>query len=156
MDLMDQFLRERGKGNVDSFRSMVADLAAQVTAVPRERGAYGLIHGDLHNRNFRVTESGALTLFDFDHGGYGWRAYDLATCRGPLSDEAWCAFLDGYQSVRSLSDAELEIIPTFQKIRPIWDLGDVLAMRSAWGPGDEFGDRFADDILVTLARVSGT
>lgn len=154
--LIDQFLRarrKRRKRNLAAFRPFVEDLAAQVCALPREGGPYGLIHGDLHHDNFRFTDLGQLTLFDFDQAGYGWRAYDLATCQGSLRDAAWEAFLAGYQSVRRLSAAELESIPTFRKIRSIWYLGHVLAMRWARGNAELYDDCFADEILDSFEHL---
>jgi Ser/Thr protein kinase RdoA (MazF antagonist) len=37
---------------------------------------FPIIHGDLHGGNGHFAGPRQLTLFDFDHGGYGWRAYD--------------------------------------------------------------------------------
>ena len=39
------------------------------------------------------------------------------------------------------------------RIRPIWDKGDILAMRAAWGDYHEFGDDFADRLIIMLGRV---
>jgi len=40
---------------------------------------FGVCHGDLHSQNVHFDEDDNITLFDFDHYGYSWRAYDLAT-----------------------------------------------------------------------------
>ena len=118
MRLISEFLREQGKGDAGPFVQCVAELERQVDRLPTIPEAYGLIHGDLHHGNFHVDKQGNPTFFDFDHGGYGWRAYDLAlTCRCGLSDESESAFLEGYEkSLRPLSAVERECIPVFEKI----------------------------------------
>jgi Ser/Thr protein kinase RdoA (MazF antagonist) len=133
MRLMDAVLRDQGRGDIDAYRRFADRLAQRVRELPTTGDSYGIIHGDLHRRNCHWADGDRVTLFDFDHGGYGWRAYDLAVCSAGLSDEARAAFLDGYRRLRQPSDAELAIIPTFQQIRPIWDYGDILAMATAWG-----------------------
>jgi Ser/Thr protein kinase RdoA (MazF antagonist) len=155
MQLIDQFLHERGKSSTDAYQSFVDDLKKKICALPTKGDAYGLIHGDLHGGNFFFTEEDEPILFDFDHGGYGWRAYDLAACKGSLTADGWSAYLESYQQIRPLSEAELESIPAFRKIRPIWDKGDILAMRTAWGDDREFGDDFADRIVTMFGRLCG-
>jgi hypothetical protein len=39
MHLIDQFLRERGKGNTDAYQSFVDDLKEKVRALPTEGDA---------------------------------------------------------------------------------------------------------------------
>jgi Ser/Thr protein kinase RdoA (MazF antagonist) len=155
MEQITAFLHEHGKEDDPRvYLPHVQELQEEAEALlPRETGAYGIIHGDLHGGNVHWTQDGKPTLFDFDHGGYGWRAYDLATCKGSLSEAAWDACLEGYRSVRALTEAEVAAIPLLRKLRPIWDQGDVLGMRPAWA--EEFDAEFADNILKTLARVFG-
>lgn len=133
MALIAPLLRSRGCSDADRYQRYADALAEQIRALPTTGDEYGLIHGDLHKGNFFLDARDRPTLFDFDHCGYGWRAYDLAVCKGCLSDEAWEAFLAAYQALRPLSEAELQMIPVFRKIRPIWDKGDILAMNAAWG-----------------------
>lgn len=153
MRLMAEFLDAHGKGDIRRFEPRVAELERQVQHLPRAPEVYGLIHGDLHPRNFYLDTPGNPTFFDFDHGGYGWRAYDVATCMGGLSMETGSAFLDGYAAVRPLSEEERAAIPVFQQIRPLWDIGDVLAMRTAWGDSKKFGPEYADTILQTFEQI---
>jgi Ser/Thr protein kinase RdoA (MazF antagonist) len=153
MQLIDEFLRERGKGNTDAYQSVVNCLREKIRALPTAGNAYGIIHGDLHCGNFFFAGEDEPILFDFDHGGYGWRVYDLAACQSSLTADGWTACLEGYHQIRPLSEAELESIPIFRKIRPIWDKGDILAMRVAWGDEQEFGDEFADRLITMFERL---
>ena len=152
-ELLDAFLRERGRAGVDRFRAPAAALRERVLALPRGAGRYGVIHGDPHRGNAAVSEAGAVTLFDFDHGGFGWRAYDLAVCWGSLPEPVRGACLEGYAAVRALSEEERALLPTFRTLNAIWDLGDVLAMRAAWGGDEEFGDEFAGSAEARLRRL---
>jgi Ser/Thr protein kinase RdoA (MazF antagonist) len=34
--------------------------------------SFGFIQGDIHSGNFKI-EKNQITLFDFDHSGFGWR-----------------------------------------------------------------------------------
>jgi Ser/Thr protein kinase RdoA (MazF antagonist) len=116
---------------------------------------WGIIHGDLHGGNCHFDAAGGVTLFDFDICGYGWRAYDLAAFTlftRRASENVRTAFLDGYQSVRPLSEAEHQAIPTLIKARAIWDTGDFLGMADIWGDGFMTEQR-AKTLLKDLADL---
>lgn len=99
------------------------DLQSQVSVLD-----WGVCHGDLHGHNVHTDALGQLVLFDFDCGGPGWRAYDLAVYRWAVdlhakSREPWDAFLAGYSGERTVSPIDLSVIPSFVAIRTIWLLG---------------------------------
>ncbi|TCZ78269.1 hypothetical protein E0485_09120 [Paenibacillus albiflavus] len=52
-------------------------LEKKINALPRERGAYGLCHRDLHHGNFHV-HNGQMVAFDFDDCGYDYFVQDFA------------------------------------------------------------------------------
>ena len=75
--------------------------------------AWGVIGGDFHIKNFFYNNNNEITLFDFDHCGYGWRAYDLAIFKwslfvsfnkgGKVKNDfhfLWKSFLAGYETYR--------------------------------------------------------
>jgi Ser/Thr protein kinase RdoA (MazF antagonist) len=97
--------------------------------------AFGLIHGDLHLGNVHVADGDRITIFDFDHCGFGARAYDLAPLRMSLDTTHWDAVLDGYRSVTPLP-VGLEHLDELVHARILWDVGDMIAMREAWGADD--------------------
>ena len=117
------------------IESLVAELALLLESLPKDSSDYGLIHADFHLGNMHFTDDGRLTIFDFDHGAHGWRAYDFAPLRMSLSDENWSAALDAYASCRQLPIG-IEHIADLVKIRTLWDLGDILAMEGVWGNDD--------------------
>ncbi|UVI29187.1 phosphotransferase enzyme family protein [Paenibacillus spongiae] len=101
----------------------------------------GMCHGDLHGWNVHF-HNDSLTHFDFDCGGFGWRAYDLAVflwarVRGRGKDafhnEMWDAFLASYQQHKALSKHDLEAIPAFIAIREIWLMGLHTGNAQVWG-----------------------
>lgn len=110
-------------------------------------GAYGIIHADLHRGNTHIDGDGRLVTFDFDHCGFGLRAYDLVTLyRGPDSPaadrERWAAVLGGYQQVRPLSESEVAGFPVLAACRAMWDIGDWL------GATDRNGDAWVTDAVI--------
>lgn len=100
----------------------------------------GVCHGDFHGGNCHVSDDKALTFFDFDCCGRGWRAFDIATFRwgaklNGADEKIWSAFLEGYTARRALSEVDREAVPLFVLIRHIWLLGLHTANASDWGAG---------------------
>lgn len=113
-------------------RKRFHDLITQVRTLPKDRDAYGLIHGDFNDGNFTVDYSnGNITVFDFDDAAYFWFAYELAcawesgigrTMFKPLAerrvfmDAYFDKIMEGYARWNTLSDAWLERVPLFLKL----------------------------------------
>ncbi|HLK57338.1 MAG TPA: phosphotransferase [Chthonomonadaceae bacterium] len=148
------FRRHGRESDLDFLMPFLEAWQEPVRRLPVTPPAYGFIHGDPHNGNIRFTDDNCLTFFDFDHGGYGWRSYDLSVCKLGWPEEVWNAMLASYQAVRPLSPQELEAIPAFRKIRPIWDHGDILAIIPALGkpPPD---NAYCDSLLEGFRRLAG-
>jgi Ser/Thr protein kinase RdoA (MazF antagonist) len=82
---------------------------------------YGLIHGDLRGANL-LTEGEDLKIIDFDDCGYGWFVQDLAASFSFLETERQVpdlirAWLRGYRKQGILTQADIEMIPTFIMMR---------------------------------------
>jgi Ser/Thr protein kinase RdoA (MazF antagonist) len=100
-------------------------------------------HGDCHGLNARIATSGPSTgqaiLFDFDDGGHGYVAYDLAVhlwaqvSFGRRRHAMWHAFDEGYRSVRSVTPADEAAVPIFVAIRHIWLMGEYATKVDEWG-----------------------
>ncbi|HEX5323573.1 MAG TPA: phosphotransferase [Capsulimonadaceae bacterium] len=154
LQLMDDFLKNQRRAGVGGYRAAIALQESLISVLGQELPAYGPIHGDLHRGNV-LADGNGMTLIDFDHGGYGWRAYDIASCTGGMPEEAWSAFIESYEKLRPLEPSEHSAIEAFRLVRPIWDMGDVLAMREAWSNHSDFGPEFADRIEEMLKRQFG-
>lgn len=80
---------------------------------------WGLIHGDPQVLNCHFAGDGTVNFFDFDHCGFGWRAYDVAYCLRHTNaagdrrgGEIRSAVIDGYESVRPMGRAEHQMLST--------------------------------------------
>lgn len=104
---------------------LVEQLFQSISTIEITKGGVGIIAGDVHGYNQHFTADNQLTLFDFEFCAKGYRLYDIATfkwSRG-ADPELWQAFLEGYQSVRTLTEAEIEGIAIFVKARNLWWMG---------------------------------
>lgn len=54
------------------------DLKGHLASLRDTADNFGLIHGDINVGNFKVDESGEITLFDFDECQYSWYTEDIA------------------------------------------------------------------------------
>ena len=93
--------------------------------IPREPGMFGICIGDVNPTNFHITSDRAITLFDFDQCGFGFRAFEIAKFASSLRSHSMkralvCAFLNGYQERRVLSRVEREAIPYFEMVAHLW------------------------------------
>ena len=125
----------------ESLVGLASDLAAAVAAVTGLARTW--CHGDCHGGNARIaTEglfSGQAVFFDFDDGGPGYLAYDLAVYLWAQVSfkrrgfALWQAFIEGYRSVRSIPAIDYEATHVFVPIRHIWLMGQWASRTSEWG-----------------------
>ncbi len=126
-------------------RQLPALAARLAQAVDRIDGDLTRIacHGDCHGLNARIATAGPLAghavFFDFDDGGFGYLAYDLAVhlwaqvSFGRRRHAMSHAFQAGYRSVRPVAPADEAAIPLFVAIRHIWLLGEYAGRTPEWG-----------------------
>ena len=140
------------------LQSLAQRLQAALAQAPLDVLDWGFCHGDLHTENAHLAGD-TLTFFDFDCGGPGWRAYDIAGFRWSLNnfgrrvvpehEHLWQAFLDGYAERRRIGTVDLEFVPAFVEIRHIWMIG--LHAENAPDFGYErFSDSYFDGVLRFL------
>jgi Ser/Thr protein kinase RdoA (MazF antagonist) len=89
---------------------------------------YGLIHADMAFENVLVDDTGQTVVIDFDDGGPGWFAYDLAVSLfvhegHPTFDERRDWLVGGYREVRELTQRTVDELPTFLMARRLATLG---------------------------------
>ena len=114
--------------------------------LPTNAKSYGLIHGDLHRRNFFVKD-GVFTVFDFGSCQYCWFTYDIAVCiyhavfstpkdmqAKEFGEHFLEQFMRGYEAVNSTCEIWLDNLPLFLKLRRLvmyvdmvryWDLANI-------------------------------
>ena len=100
-------------------------LQHQLQDFPSKPPLWGICWGDPHSGNAHFTDQGAVTLFDFDQCGYGWRAFDIAkfwqvSLQSGTPKTVRESFLEGYQTIEEITDAELVLLQAFTQIAHIW------------------------------------
>ncbi len=123
-------LYKHRESDIDYLQTQVDKIKRQLETfkLPFSAPAYGICVGDVHSGNAHFTEHNLPTLFDFDQCGYGWRAFDIGkflhvALRMKIEVEVRNNFIEGYQIIRKLEDAELASIPVFVKAAHIWVMG---------------------------------
>lgn len=115
----------------DTVSGQAADVTRRVLertrAVQEEIGSgpdtFGLIHADIHQRNY-LFQGEDVRLIDFGDCGWGHYLYDLAVTLSELEGlpryaALRTALLAGYRSVRELSTAHEALIDTFVMLREV-------------------------------------
>ncbi|MBC8756556.1 phosphotransferase [Kordia sp. YSTF-M3] len=158
------FLKHR-EADFNFLQTTANALSAKISEIMSESKLdYGVCHGDFHYGNIFSGENDEISVFDFDCFGYGWRAYDISvflwSCvpennweQDNLDKRAllWKAFLDGYLSLKPLSEAEIKAAYVFVAIRHIWLLGIHVNGVSAWGTS-WIHDKYFDEAITFIKK----
>lgn len=139
------------------LRGFAEVLRQKIVKLPTGGLEQGYCHGDLQSEHANVAEDGTLTFFDFDCGGYGYRAYDLAVFRwcSRLEDQEavwWEPYLQGYRETRPLGALDVQAVPLFVGARYLWHMGIHTQNAYDWGCG-WLGDKYFDSKLKLLQKV---
>jgi Ser/Thr protein kinase RdoA (MazF antagonist) len=128
----------------DVARKSLSALASRLSSAVAAIGGLTWVRcqGDCHGGNARIARDGPLKgqaiFFDFDDGGPGFLAYDLAVFLWSVSLQRegysqWHAFIEGYRSVRPIDPIDLEATHLFVPIRHFWLLGNYAIKTVEWG-----------------------
>ncbi|TCO73301.1 phosphotransferase enzyme family protein [Rhodovulum euryhalinum] len=87
----------------------------------------GLIHADLMRENI-LFDGPHAHLIDFDDCGFGFRLYDLGTALAqnleePALDAIATGLVEGYATLRPLTDDDLAMLPVFVMLRTLASVG---------------------------------
>lgn len=87
----------------------------------QSRQRYGLVHCDMRLANLLV-DGEDLCVVDFDDCGFSWYLYDFAACISFIEHELCVpqlqrAWLEGYQHVCPLDEADVAMLPYFVMMR---------------------------------------
>lgn len=85
---------------------------------------WGICHGDLTFDNFHITNDGQTVWYDFDSGGFGWRAIDIQgwVATNPAMLERQNVFIEGYRTVRELSQNDVNASPYVFAAQEVWGI----------------------------------
>jgi Ser/Thr protein kinase RdoA (MazF antagonist) len=132
-------------------------LRERILSVPADALEQGACHGDLQGYHANVAPDGTLTFYDFDCGGYGYRAYDLAVflwcCR--LEDAItarWEPFLNSYRKTRRINELDVQAVPLFVCARYLWHMGVHTQNSPDWGISF-LNDKYFDTHLQRLRQA---
>jgi Ser/Thr protein kinase RdoA (MazF antagonist) len=125
----------------ERLTGLASRLCASVAAV--HDLTWTFCHGDCHGSNARIATDGPCAgqaiFFDFDDGGPGYLAYDLAVYLWASvffqrqRFAMWHAFIDGYRSIRSITPTDFDAVHLFVPIRHIWLMGEYAGRIAEWG-----------------------
>ena len=165
LQTLESILTERRRQALSFFKEYADQMRRQISVLGKGKDIYGLIHADLHVGNILYHPENGYCILDFDQCAFGWRAYDVATflyninetVPDHLTDEIWRCFLEGYNQVRPLTQAELDCLPVFANAWTLWDIGETLVLATQWGghrpdlvEGDLTQDEYLDEAVETL------
>ena len=149
-------LAEARLGKVDRqyLRHVAANLGERLDTFTTELLDYGFCHGDLQGGNCHWVGD-SVTHFDFDFGGFGWRAYDVAVFKWNaefVGADWWPHFERGYASQRPLGEAERAAIPLFVVARHVWMFARWIELSRDRG-NDFVSGQLTDQVLGMLRRL---
>lgn len=153
---IEPFLMQR-RDDWEFVQQFAATLRERLLSLPVGELDQGFCHGDLQGYHANVALDGTLTFYDFDCGGHGYRAYDLAVflwcCR--LQDAVaarWDPFLTGYRETRPIADLDIRAVPLFVCARYLWHMGVHTQNSPDWGI-DFLNPQYFADHLGRLRRA---
>jgi Ser/Thr protein kinase RdoA (MazF antagonist) len=128
------------------IENMAVAVKAKLAGLSDEAPQYGMCHGDIYGGNIRFEADNQPVLFDFDFCGMGWRAYDISMYAFPFGmgcDEQKFEqrerrkhdFLDGYNEIRTMNEAEIHSIACFIPFRRMFNMGTLYIsyLQDSWG-----------------------
>jgi Ser/Thr protein kinase RdoA (MazF antagonist) len=137
LQYIEPFLRDRPEDWL-YVKNFAIKLRQCLLDLPANQLELGFCHGDLPGYHANVSPDGTWTFYDFDCGGFGFRAYDLAVflwcCR--LEDAVsvrWNPFINAYPENRVISELDIQAIPLFVCARYLWHLGVHAQNSPDWG-----------------------
>jgi len=122
LKLISPFLNTR---QIEYLGNIQETIYNNISHLSPDNSDFGICTGDINLTNFHINKDNVITHFDFDQCGYGFRAFELGkftVCfRGDnLKAEKVRSFLNGYESVRKISEQEKMAIPYFEIVAIIW------------------------------------
>ncbi len=124
LEVIAPFLCDRNS-DLTYLIDIIDEIKTQLQDIPKEPPYWSICWGDPHSGNAHFTEDNSITLFDFDQCGYGWRAFEIAkflqtSLRTGMHRKARDAFLEGYQTVQTVTSKELNGLQAFTQTAHIW------------------------------------
>jgi Ser/Thr protein kinase RdoA (MazF antagonist) len=131
------------KRELDVFRATAERVRQDLQELGKNGDVYGIIHRDLHVKNFLFHE-GEVYVLDFEKCGWGYYLFDLTVTLSVMESHKknraprQAAFIEGYQRERPLPEDHWRCLETFMAMRVVQRVNMVLSWKTptwrAWGP----------------------
>ncbi|MDZ8187624.1 MAG: phosphotransferase [Nostoc sp. ChiSLP02] len=92
---------ELDKSELNSLKVNANHIIFYFAQLERKQESFGVIHADFHSGNYLVCDE-KVCIIDFDRCGFGFYLYDLALALMELDEQQRKAFLQGYETVKTL------------------------------------------------------
>ena len=127
--------RHADAATVDRFFSTIERVQRVLGVLGESADVAGVIHGDLRLRRVRF-HADRMGAVGFDRCRWGYFATDVAMLLADLRGRAEAdvlrgVFLDGYRSVRSITEETIAQLPAFDALRAIDEVADILSQDHA-------------------------
>ena len=139
------------KGVSDPFVEMLSSQTADIMSEFPSDLPMGVLHGDLFPDNVIGSEGGVSAILDLEEAWIGPMAFDLAmSCVGFGWDGTlpawgrWKALFDGYQSVRSLTQNEVDSLPFLHRFATLCIAAWRFWKHNLSEPDDSLADRYVE------------
>ncbi|BAZ44508.1 aminoglycoside phosphotransferase [Chondrocystis sp. NIES-4102] len=124
IEVITPYLRQR-HNDLSYLLDTVNGIKQQLRDFEQTAPLWSVCWGDPHSGNVHFTTDNQITLFDFDQCGYGWRVFDLAkflqvSLSAGINRLVRDAFLESYQTVIQLSEAEIASMQNLTQMAHIW------------------------------------
>jgi len=127
MDWTDEYNHFKKWCQDEDIREKWCSLGDHLETLPRDRNGYGLIHNDLHPRNFLVDHEGVISVIDFDVCAHHFFIKDIAIAlffanwhgKSPVGSKDnyltsfFQNFMQGYSLENELDDLWFFELPSF-------------------------------------------
>ncbi len=116
---------DRQSQDLAYLEQAISKIKQQLTCLEQTSPLWSVCWGDPHSGNVHFTQDNQITLFDFDQCGYGWRVFDIAkffqvSLNAGIKRQVRDAFLDAYQEIQQLTDAEVLSLQALTQMAHIW------------------------------------
>lgn len=132
------------RSELDMFRAVAERVRRDLQELGRDSNVFGVIHRDLHLKNF-LFHNGEAYAVDFENCGWGYYLFDLVVTLSSLEGYGekyrapmQAALIEGYQRERPLPEDHCRYLDTFMAMRVVQRANLVLGWKSPtrrpWGP----------------------
>jgi Ser/Thr protein kinase RdoA (MazF antagonist) len=150
-----------GREELEILGRVDAEIHRHLAEYGKAPERFGLAHSDLRLANLLV-EGDRIRVIDFDDCGTTWYMYDFATAVSFIEDDPrvpdlMAAWVDGYNEQRTLSPADVDVIPTLVMFRRMLLVGWVGSHHEYAAEAAELGAGYtAGTCHLAEAYLSGT